>query len=552
LIDVVELADEYWSYYRGSAQLWNIDRGDVDQIEHWEDLSPTGVASRIERLATFASLAQSLASDQLTERDTTLLAAVEFSAKATAALLPFERDLSLVAGPFNFAAFVEVLVPGYSLVTAAHGHGYVAKLRSTPSFIDGWVSGLRDGAAAGRIATRRGVAAAIGALDALLSRDLADDPLASQDPPRDASESEITGWRADVLDAIRDATRPSLARLRTVLHDELLPIARSDQECGVCHLPGGGESYARLLFASTSTELTPVAVHQIGLEQLALLDQEYRELGADAVGLTDPIQVRELLRTDATLRYSSADEIVSDAMATLERAEAAVPNWFAPRPLARCNAVAVASGPLAFYTAPSPDGRRGGTFFYNTATPSSWTRFQLEVTTFHEAVPGHHLQLALAQEADLHPVVGELEVTAYSEGWGLYAERLADDMGLYSSSLQRLGMLTLDSLRAARLVVDTGLHAMGWPRDQAVDFLLGHTAMDRPTAESETDRYIAQPGQATSYMIGRLEIQRLRADAQQRLGDRFDIKEFHDVVLANGMTPLHQLARNVTSWIQHQ
>jgi uncharacterized protein (DUF885 family) len=285
------------------------------------------------------------------------------------------------------------------------------------------------------------------------------------------------------------------------------------------------------------------------VQQLALLDDEYRQLGPLAIGIEDPIALRERLRTDSSLRYSTAAEIVADAMAAVARAEAEVPRWFARLPRSRCHAVAVSAGPMAFYTGPSPDGNRGGTYFFNTANPSAWCRYLLEVTTFHEAVPGHHLQLAIAHECDLHPVVGALEVTSYGEGWGLYAERLADEMDLYSSPLQRIGMLSLDSLRAARLVVDTGIHAMGWTRAEAIEFLLAHTTMDQRLAETETDRYIAQPGQATSYMIGRLEIERLRSEAEQRLGEAFSIQQFHDVVLANGMTPLHQLARNVEVWL---
>jgi uncharacterized protein (DUF885 family) len=552
MTDVVAFADEYWRFYRDSSQLWNIDRGDVEQIEHWEDLSPTGVATRVERLASFADRADSLSSVGLDERDRGLLAAIEFSARATTALLPYERDLSLVAGPFNFAAFVEVLVPGYALVTREHGRGYIDKLRSMPAFIDGWIAGLRDSAASGRVATARGILATTTALDRLLSTDVDDNPLATQEPPSEASDAEVAAWRGAVRDAIREACTPALAVLRTMLHDELLPIGRSDDKAGVCHLPGGADGYAGLLWASTSTGLTPDAVHQIGLQQLALLDDQYRQLGEAAVGVADPSELRERLRINPGLRYATSDEIVADAMASLARAEAEVTNWFERLPRARCNAVAVASGPLAFYTGPSPDGNRGGTFFYNTANPAAWTRFQLEVTTFHEAVPGHHLQLALAADADLHPVVGQLEVTSYSEGWGLYAERLADEMGLYSSPLQRIGMLTLDSLRAARLVVDTGIHALGWTRQDAIDFMLAHTASSPDNAEGEVDRYIAQPGQATSYMIGRLEIQRIRDEARQRLGSRFSIKDFHAVVLGNGMTPLEQLARNVDSWVENQ
>jgi uncharacterized protein (DUF885 family) len=549
LSDVVDLADDYWKYFRGTAQLWNIDRGDVDQIKHWEDLSPHGVATRLDQLAMFSSRAQRLAADDLSERDRGLLAAVQFSAEATTALLPFERDLSLVAGPFNFAAFVSVLIPGYALVSTEHGRGYVAKLRSMPSFVEGWIDGVRDGARVGRVATARGISSAIAAYDALLSRDLAGDPLASQEPPIELSADEVIAWRADVAAAIRDSARPALARLRAFLHDELLPPAGTDQQPGVCNMPGGQEAYARLLRASTSTDLTPEAVHQRGLDQLALLDDEYRELGPPTLGFDDPAQLRERLRQDPSLRYSTAEEIISDATACLARAEAETSQWFTRLPASRCKAVAATSGPMAYYTGPSPDGHRGGTYFFNSGDPSAWSRYQLEVTTFHESVPGHHLQLALAQEYGLHPVVGELEVTSYGEGWGLYAERLADEMGLYSSPLQRIGMLAADSLRAARLVVDTGIHAMGWTRQKAIEFLLASTPMDQRNAETDIDRYIAQPGQATSYMIGRLEIQRLRSHAEQQLGAQFDIKQYHDVVLANGMTPLGQLARNVESWI---
>jgi uncharacterized protein (DUF885 family) len=551
LSDAVELADRYWSYFRGSAQLWNIDRGDVEQVEHWEDLSPGGVAARLEQMATFVDQARHLGDNELTERDRCLLEAVQFSAGATIATLPFERDLALVAGPFSLATFVSVLVPGYALVSPEHGQGYVDKLVSIGSFVEGWIVGLREGADAGRVATERGIATAIAAYDALSRSNPIDHPLASQEPPSEMSTREVTAWQSQVAAAIRDQVGPALTTLRTFLHDELLPLGRPDDRAGVCFMPDGDEAYTRLLWASTSTNLTPEAVHQLGLQQLARLDIEYRGLGASTLGVDDPVELREQLRTDPSLRYSTAEEIISDAIACLARAEAEVSRWFTRLPTSRCKAVAATSGAMAYYTGPSPDGNRPGTYFFNTADSAAWTRYQLEVTTFHEAVPGHHLQLALAQECDLHPVVGELEVTSYSEGWGLYAERMADDMGLYSSPLQRIGMLTLDSLRAARLVVDTGIHARGWTRREAIDFLLGSTPMDPHNAETEVDRYIAQPGQATSYMVGRLEIQRLREVARQRMGARFSIKDFHDVVLGNGMTPLHQLARNVDIWLDN-
>jgi uncharacterized protein (DUF885 family) len=545
-----ELADEYWDYFRTSAQLWNIDRGDVDQIAHWEDLSAIGLSDRVERLDAFAQRADGLDRAVLTERELTMVGALSFSAGSSAMGLPYMRDLSLVAGPANFATFLSVFVPSYVLATVHHGEGYVDKLRSLPEFVDRWITGLRDGLAVGRVATARGVARAVTAYDALLATAVADDPLATQEPPREASAAQVDGWRVAVLAAIRDRARPAVAHLRDVLRDDVLAVARSDEHAGMCHLPDGDEGYAGLLWASTSTDLAPSAIHEIGLEQLARLDDEYAELGRVVFGFDDPGLVRDRLRDDPALRYATHEEIMHDARAVLARAEVEAQRWFTRLPRSGCVPAAVDAGPRAFYTAPSPDGSRGGTFYCNTSDPTAWTRFQLEVTTFHEAIPGHHLQLALALELDLHPVLGELEVTSYGEGWGLYAERLADEMALYSSPVQRMGMLTTDSLRAARLVADTGLHAFGWTREEAIDFVCDHTAQDRTDAAVEVDRYISDPGQATSYMIGRLKLDELRRHATNRLGERFSLRQFHDVVLGQGNTPLDVLARTGDTWIE--
>ena len=542
------LADEYWAYHRSTAQLWNIDRGDVEEIERWEDLSAAGVAERTARLHGFVARADDLRSSGLADDDATLAAAVSFSAGATAATLPWLRNRALVCGPGSFLTFLSVLVPGYALVTERHGEGYLRKLAGTPSFVDSWIDGLRDGLAADQNATARGVAEAIAGYDRLLAGPAAGDPLAGQDPPSELSARARATWTEAVIAVVERDVRPAVAELRLVLRDELLPRARGDDEPGLCHLPGGDAAYARLLWAATSTEHDAEAVHEIGLARLAELDDEYRLIGAEALAVAEPAAVRERLRADPTLRYDTTSEIVDDVHAMIDRARHEAPRWFGRLPSSACNVTPVDAGAMAYYTAPSPDGQRGGTFYFN-ADPQRWTRFSLPPTTFHEAIPGHHLQLALAQELDLHPVLGELEVTAYGEGWGLYAERLADEMGLYANALQRLGMLTLDSLRASRLVVDTGIHARGWSRARAVAFLHDHTALTMSAVEAEIDRYIADPGQAVSYMVGRLELERLRAEAAARLGGRFSIRAFHDVVLQGGMTPLGELARRIERWV---
>ncbi len=544
------MADEYWAYYRDTAQLWNIDRGDVDEIERWEDLSGSGVADRVRRLAEFAERAKRSAISEARDRDLPLRAAVSFSATATASILPWMRNRDLVEGPFNFATFLSVLVPGYSLVTRRHGEGYIAKLNGIPSFIDSWTDGLRDGLAVGQTATRRGVVNAITEYDRLLNTEVSHDPLVGQDPPADLTDAEAAAWRDEVVTVVGRSVRPAVARLRDVLHDEMLPSANADEKPGLCYLPDGAEAYEHLLTAATSTTLGADAIHELGLTQLARLDDGYRQLGAPVLGVDDPALMRDRLRTDQSLQYTSTGEIVEEVHSLLERARVEAPRWFSRLPRAACDTVAVGSGGMAYYTGPSPDGSRNGTFYFNATEPRRWTRFALAPTTFHEAIPGHHLQVALALELDLHPVLGELEVTAYGEGWGLYAERLADEMGLYGTPLQRVGMLTLDSIRASRLVVDTGIHAKGWTRQRAIDFFHDHTALIPSSIEAEIDRYIAGPGQAASYMVGRLEIDRLRADAASRLGNRYSIRSFHDTILHGGMTPLDELARRIDAWIE--
>ncbi len=225
----------------------------------------------------------------------------------------------------------------------------------------------------------------------------------------------------------------------------------------------------------------------------------------------------------------------------MARAWEAMPDWFETLPQAPCAVEGVTTGAKAYYFPPAADGSRGGTFFINIDDPTSWGIFELESLAFHEGIPGHHLQLTIASELpDSVPAIRRYsENAAYAEGWGLYTERLADEMGLYSSQVQRLGMLSADSLRACRLVVDTGLHALGWSRQQAIDYMVENSPMTEGICRPEVDRYIVSPGQACSYMIGRLEIQRMRAEAESREG--FEIKKFHSAVLDGGALPLNVL-----------
>ncbi|HWO63094.1 MAG TPA: DUF885 domain-containing protein, partial [Umezawaea sp.] len=253
----------------------------------------------------------------------------------------------------------------------------------------------------------------------------------------------------------------------------------------------------------------------------------------------------------STLKWRDAEEMLTVARDTIARAERAAPSWFGRVPVAKCVVEQVPeadelNAPMAYYIDPAMDGSRPGTYFVNAKRVQEQDRTVAESIAFHEAVPGHHFQLALLQEVEGLPLLRRIaSIESHIEGWALYTERLADEMGLYSDDVARLGMLATDSMRAARLVVDTGLHAFGWTRDRVVEYLREFTVMSEVDVQAETDRYVEMPGQALAYMVGRLEFERLRAEAARRAGEGFDLRAFHDLVLANGPLPMDALARLV-------
>ncbi|WP_146173714.1 DUF885 domain-containing protein [Saccharothrix carnea] len=348
-----------------------------------------------------------------------------------------------------------------------------------------------------------------------------------------------------------NAHLPGVREYREALAADVLPHGRDDDRAGVCWLPDGEELYASASRRHTTTDLTPDQLHHTGLAALEGLADEYASLGREVFGTSDVHEVFTRLRDGPGWR--DADEMLAAARATVSRAEAAAPGWFRTVPDEKCAVRFYPDGTPAAtppsYLAGTVDGARPGTYSVNPAQLDG--RHTAEALAFHEAVPGHHFDGARRMaRTDLSIWRRTAGVSAFAEGWALYAERLADEMGLYSDAFSRLGMLTFDSMRAARLVVDTGLHAFGWSRARAVEFLRANTPMAPYLVESEVDRYLADPGQAPAYLVGRLEIQRLRRDAERRLGGAFDVRDFHEVVLSEARVPLSTLADLVEAWVQ--
>ncbi|BEP15824.1 hypothetical protein acdb102_41350 [Acidothermaceae bacterium B102] len=440
--------------------------------------------------------------------------------------------------------------PMIGLTEPAHAEDYLHRLRAVPGLLAAAASRASAGSAAGRTAVAPLVQRAADQVDRYLA-DPDGDPFLAPAPPADWDGADA--FAAERQRILADEVRPAMAAYRDAILADVLPHARPFDRPGLTWLPGGDESYAALVRLHTTTARTPAEIHQLGLDVIAGLAREYAEVGGRLYGTTEPTEIFRRIRTDPTLPYRDAAEILSLAESAVRRAEAAAPKWFGRLPQQQCVVKAVPDdqarqAPVAYYFPPALDGSRGGVYFANTSDPELRLRHESEAIAFHEAVPGHHFQLSLIQELSLSPLRKVYTVTAYTEGWGLYAERLAHEMGLYSDDVALLGMLSADSLRAARLVVDTGMHALGWSRDQAVAYCRDNTPMTPADIEVEIDRYISDPGQALAYMVGRLEIMRVRALAEQRLGAHFDIRGFHDAVLAVGGAPLGVLERVVATW----
>ena len=445
-------------------------------------------------------------------------------------------------------------IPTAPLDSPAAVADYLERLRQLPDFFDRILDRYRQSAASGRFSTSVGVAQAVEQLEGHLNRPLPHDRLAA---PLLSSGAARPSDREAARDLLSDAVRPAMARLMAGLRDELLPTARPESEVGIGFIPGGQEAYRRAVRRHTTTELSPEQIHQVGLDVLAELEEEWGEVGGRVFGGSDPAEVRRRLREDPALRFSGSQQIVDVVRSALIRAEAARDGYFPTMEIADCvveeiDPVESGNAAMAYYRGPSEAGRPGAHCVLTTA-PETRFVYEYEALAFHESVPGHHLQIASAQRLTQLPKYRrylDAQLCAYVEGWGLYSERLADEMGLYTSDLQRLGMLSFDALRACRLVVDTGMHQLGWSRHQAVEFMWQNTATTMSNVNNEVNRYIAWPGQALAYMIGRQEIVRLRRDSERALKDRFDRRGFHGAVLGQGAVPLAVLRQVVDRWQQ--
>jgi uncharacterized protein (DUF885 family) len=435
------------------------------------------------------------------------------------------------------------------LVDAAAAEAYLTRLRRSGAWLDQAGDRLRAGAGKGRFPVAPLVEQAVAWAENVLAAPVPEPLLAPQPPSGWAAG--VAAWEEERRAVAAEVVKPALARWVATIR-ELLPRARPSAQAGLAHLPGGAEDYARAVEIYTTLPLGAEELHQTGLDHIATLEARAAELGA-GLGLSGLDEVFAALLDSAG--KLPPEEAIREAAIAVKRAEARAAEFF-PQPLPPpCEVrpmpeVVAVSGAAPHYTPPRLDGGRAGTFWFNTERPTAGTGWDIEVVAFHEAVPGHHLQLSRLQLlTDLPALQRQRSLSVFSEGWGLYAEQLAEEAGLYADERGLLGAISTSLMRAARLVVDTGLHFYGWSREQALDFLAEHVPMPREFLASEVDRYVVMPGQALAYLTGKLEIVRIREEAQQRLGPAFSLPAFHAAVLDHGSLPMPALASSIAGWL---
>jgi uncharacterized protein (DUF885 family) len=555
--DLATLARTYWDERLAADPLEATELGDRRFDDQLPDMSPAGLAADRARLERLEARVAAVPAEPLppTDRVTLALLAGQIDAdlaRASCALEEWAVDAR--EGPQVVYLRLAELQP---VRTVAEGRALATRWGKIGAAIDQDAANLRRGLAAGKVSTTAEVARVLGQLDDLLAKP--DDawplhaPAAAPHP--EWKPEERAALAGAVGAAIAQGIRPAFTRYRELLATQIQPRARDDAHAGISNVPGGAACYAKLIKVHTSLELPAAEIHEIGLRELARVQAEMRVLGKQALGTDSLPEIRRRLLGDPSLRFNSRDEIEATARATLARATAAEPRFLGRRPKQPCVVKRIEpyeekDSPIAYYRPAAIDGSRPGAFYVDTYEPEKHPRFEFEALTFHESVPGHHVQISLAQElTGLPEFRKQLGVTAFVEGWGLYAEGLADELGLYSGPLERLGRLSFSAWRAIRLVVDTGVHALGWSRARAIAFMEQNALLSRENVVNEVDRYIAWPGQALAYKLGELEIRRLRADAERRLGPRFDLRAFHDALLGAGAVSLPVLRAQIDAFV---
>ena len=543
-----ELADRYWLDFLDREPVTGTVLGYEGYDDRLPDPSPAGRAA--ERAANEKALADARGFDRtgISPDEAVTLDLLEVIAETALEVQNSKLyQLGVIDQLFGPQQAISDLVKIQRVDTPERFEAFLGRLARYPAFIDAVAGVLAEGKAEGRTAARVVVERVVGQVERLL------DVPPEESPPYVNMEPPTAADRERLLEAMRRDVYPAYQRLLDAVRD-YAPAARED--IGLWATPDGDAAYRVAIKASTSLDLDPQEVHDYGLARIEAINGE-RAAIASRAGYGTWQEMLRKLDDDPANHAATAQEMVDKAQGQIAHGMAIAPRYFGRLPTAECVVQPVEpyrekDAPFAFYYPPTKDRSRPGIYFVNTYDLPQRPYHMLATTTYHEAVPGHHFQIALEQElpelSEFRRFGARLAGTAFVEGWGLYAEILADEMGLFEDDVERLGMLGAQAWRGARLVVDTGMHALHWTREQAVDYLID-VGLTPINANIETDRYIAWPGQALAYMIGQREITSLRERLEERDGARFDLRDFHDQTIGHGSLSLDALRRELPRWV---
>ena len=553
---LVQLSNDFFQNSLDSSPTSAIMRGHKTYFDKLEELTDETFNEETKVVDEFISRLGKIDQDTLSDREKVTYGMLEFALSSNKDSL-LDRSWEFGAGVSGFTGFLidynqQMFVPDIESADML-----LKRLELYNRLFTQIAAVQKVGLDNNRVATKRNLLRTIDQLENYLSSAIDNDPLLLVNFSSEISESQISEWKEKAKKIIETNVRPTVLTYMEQLKLEHLPNGRSDEKSGIMWIDGGEEAYLRALRRYTGhKDITVKDVHQVGLSEIDRLKKEFFTIGEGVFpGVTSPEEVLHKMQTDPSMRYESKEQMLQLAVDTIERAYKPLGEWFTVFPKSPCKVLPVPAAseqhaPPAYYYPPLPDGSRDGTYFLNTYKAETKSIFEAESVAFHEAIPGHHLDRTIAVELqDVPDFQKYVASTAFVEGWGLYSEQLANEMGLYSNDVQQLGRLGNDAWRACRLVLDTGMHGMGWSRDKAIEFFKANSPIEEINSEIETDRYIAWPGQACSYKMGQLKIEELRRKAEKELGDKFDIRYFHDEVLCDGGITLPILENKIDTFI---
>lgn len=549
------LFDREWDWAMEQSPTWASGLGDRRWNDRWADMSPGAQKARVDHRRQILRDLDGIDRTRLPPADQ--LNYDLFHRRYEDEIREFELGWDFL--PLNQRGGIQTeneLADQLRFETVRDYEDYIARLQSFGPYTDQTIELMREGIRRGIVHPKIIMQRVPGQID----KQIVEDATASgfykplKRFPASFSEPDRQRLSQAAAEAIRTQVVPAYRRFRAFFNEEYLPACLDGVGCW--RLPNGDEMYTFFVRRHTTTTLTPDQIHQLGLTEVARIGAEMNKVMAQVGFKGTAEEFFTFLRTDPRFFYPTGAELLAATREMCKRIDPQLVKLFKtiPRMPYGVEPIPDAIAPdttTAYYNGPAADGSRAGTYYVNLYRPETRPKWEMMALSLHEAVPGHHFQISRAMElGEIPKFRRHAGYTAYVEGWGLYSEALGDEIGLYDDPYSKFGQLTYEMWRAVRLVVDTGIHYKRWTREQAIEYFKSNAPKSELDITNEIDRYIAWPGQALAYKIGELKIKQLRAKATEELSEKFDVKEFHDVILGSGAVPLDTLERIVDEWIE--